>query len=171
MALTKGTNSYVLLSEADSYFEDRLDASDWQLAQDSLREQALVTATRILDEKRWKGVSVSETQALAFPRSGSYADPSRGVNIAFSNDYTFASTAETETSLGRDIQLLRKACYELAYHLLNNEGLTDSTGTVESIKVGPIELTEIRDSSTTKSIVNQYVSPMLRGSRYWRPGW
>lgn len=171
MALTKGTNSYVTLTEADSYFEDRLDASDWQLAPQSIREQALVTATRILEEKSWEGVSVSETQALAFPRSGSFADTSRGFSIAFTNDYAFPSSNETETSLGRDIQLLRKACYELAYHLLNNEGLTDNTGTVESIKVGPIELTEIRNASTAKTIVDQYISPMVRSGNYWRPGW
>lgn len=173
MSLAKGTNSYVTLNEADSYFEDRLDASAWQEASDLYREQALVTATRMLEQKDWEGVSVSETQTLAFPRSGSFYDPSRGVRQVFNTTYAFPSTTdETEGSLTRDIQLLRQACYELAYHLLNNEGLTDSTGTVESLKVGPIELTEIRNSSSSAHSVNTLINPMIRsGIHYWRPGW
>jgi len=171
MALVKGINSYVTLNEADSYFEDRLDAVAWTNANDELKEQALVTATSNLDQKEWLGISVSATQPLAFPRSGSFMDSSRGVRTLFSNTYSFVTTDETESTLARDIQMLRKATYELAYHLLNNEGLTDSTGTVESIKVGSIELTEIRNSSTTAKAVNSLVNPMLRNStRYWR-GW
>jgi len=171
MALVKGTNCYVNLNEADSYFEDRLDASAWQTASDTIREQALVTATAVLEEKEWLGISITEDQALAFPRSGSFVDPSRGYRQVFDNSYAFPSTDEVEATLPRDIRLLRRSCYELAYHLLNNEGLTDSTGTVESLKVGPIELTEVRNASTTPSVVNTLIYPMIRSSnRYWR-GW
>jgi len=171
MALVKGTNSYVTLNEADSYFDDRLDASAWDDASAFNREQALVTATNMLEDKEWLGVSVSGTQVLAFPRSGSFTDPSRGYRQVFTNDYSFVATDEVDTTLNRDIRLLRKACFELAYHLLNNEGLTDGTGTVESLKVGPIELTEVKNASTTSSTVNKVIRTMIRNSnRYWR-GW
>jgi hypothetical protein len=168
MALTKGVNSYVSTSEADSYFEDRLDVAAWIIAGDEMKEQALVTATRLLDQKRWHGSSVSADQALAFPRVGSFMDHARGLRIAFTSSYVFVATDETETSLKRDIRLVREATYELAYHLMNNEGLLDATGTITDIKVGPIQLKEIKDPSGVPSAVSRGITPMVRNSsRSW----
>lgn len=173
MALTKGLNSYVTLDEADSYFQDRLDSSSWVNTTSEKQEQSLVTATSLLEDFSWTGVVVDNGQNLAFPRSGSFFDKSRGGYVAFSGAYSFPSVTETETSLGRDIQLLRKAVYEMAYHLLNNEGLLDKTGSVTDIKVGPIELKEVIDASTTSTTTRKLIEPMLKsgGNRYWRGGW
>jgi len=168
MALTKGVNSYVTIGEADSYFEDRMDAAAWIVAGDEMKEQALVTATRLLDEKRWYGQVVSADQALAFPRRGSFRDLSRGVTASFTSSYTFVSTDETETSLKRDIRQLRAACYEMAYHLMNNDGLMDATGEITDIKVGPIELKDIKSVSKNPTAVSALIKPMIQGSgRNW----
>jgi len=170
MALIKGTNSYVTASEADSYFEDRLDVASWIQSGDDLKEQALITATNILDEMSWAGQVQNQNQSLAFPRAGSFMDTSRGLRIAFST-FTFVTTDEEEGSLGRDMRLVRRATYELAYHLVNNDGIMDRTGSVENIKVGSIEITEVQDASTFPSIVRKVVQPMLRNNtKYWR-GW
>jgi hypothetical protein len=170
MALLKGTNCYVTLSEADSYFEDRLDVAAWEDADCELKEQALTTATAILDDMAWAGQVKDIDQSLAFPRAGSFMDTSRGLRVSFST-YTFVTTDEEESSLKRDMRLLRKATYELAYHLVNNGGLMDRTGSVENIKVGSIEITEVQDASVFPSIVRKIVAPMLRNNtRYWR-GW
>ncbi|WP_347851785.1 DnaT-like ssDNA-binding protein [Planktomarina sp.] len=168
MALIKGVNSYVTTSEADSYFEDRMDAAAWIVMGDEMKEQALVTATRMLDQKRWHGSAVDADQTLAFPRQGSYRDSSRGVTASFTSTYTFVTTDETDTSLKRDIRQLRAACYELAYHLANNDGLLDSTGEIKEIKVGPIELKDIKETSKNPAAVSQLIKPMIQGSgRNW----
>lgn len=175
MALVKGTNSYVNLDEADSYFKDRTDVLAWDNADDTLKEKCLTTATLLLDELPWAGQAVKKDQNLAFPRSGSYRDNSRNLYIAFSGTYSFTADTdgeESETDLGRDLRLLRRATYELAYHLANNEGLLDRTGEIESIKVGSISLTDIKNTSVMPSVIRKIIEPMLRnnGSRYWR-GW
>jgi hypothetical protein len=67
MALVKGTNAYADVSDADSYFADRLDVAAWTSADSTMKAQALVTAAGILDQLPWTGTAVSENQALAFP--------------------------------------------------------------------------------------------------------
>jgi len=168
MSLLKGANSYVTLSEANSYFEDRLDAAAWDNTSSELREQALVTATRNLDEMSWQGSAVSESQALAFPRIGAFRDTSRGFKLAFTSSYTYSVTDEVETSLKRDIRLIRQATYELAYHLLNNDGLLDSTGEITDIKIGPISLKEIKEPSRIPRTVKRVIQPMtLNSGKSW----
>lgn len=171
MALTKGVNSYVTLGEANSYLEDRADASAWIESSDELKEQCLVTATSIIDEYKFEGAVVDANQDLAFPRSGFFMDQSRGMRQPFSS-YTFVTTDEVESDLKRDIRLLRRATYELAYHIINNDGLLDRTGTITDIKVGPIELKEVYDPSVTPSTIRSILNPLLKGggTRYWR-GW
>lgn len=168
MAITKGINSYVTLNEADSYFDNRLDVNAWLNADNQMKEQALVTATLQMDELSWAGQSQVSDQNLAFPRAGVFRDSSRGLNSTFSS-YTFVTTDEVETSLGRDIQLLRRATYELAFHLLNNEGLIDKTGDVQDIKVGSISLKKVYSASVLPNTIRKIVSPMLSGggSRNW----
>lgn len=169
MAIEKGVNSYVTLSEADSYFEDRLDAAGWVNAGSELQEQALVTATRMLDEMRWQGRVSDADQALAFPRVGAFQDDSRGLRLAFSSTYTYSADDETETDLNRDIRLIRQANYELAYHLLNNDGLLDSTGEITDIKVGPIALKEVKNPPKVPRTVRRVIKPMIRnsGKSWW----
>lgn len=147
MALTKGVNSYVTLAEAEAYFADRVDAVAWfELADDDRKSQALVTATTLLDSLNWDGQSVSETQPLAFPRRISFFDPRLGVDVC---------TDETPDRMN-------KATFELAYHLLNNSGILDETGTVESLQLGPISLETVKNASTIPSVVKRFINPMLR---------
>lgn len=154
MALVKDTNSYVDLAEANLYFGDRLDAAAWEDASDALKEQALVTATSMLDEQRWAGYAVSITQPLAFPRVGTYFDPRLGTEVIFD-----------DTVPNR----LIKATYEQAYHLLNNDGLLDITSSIDSLKVGPIELDNIRSAEKQSSTVKNLITPLLvnAGSSMW----
>jgi len=171
MALIKGVNSFVTLNEADSYLEDRADVAAWKNADDCLKETCLITATTLLDELPFEGGVVDIDQDLAFPRSGSFRDQSRGMRVSYST-YTFPTTDEADNTLKRDMRLLRRATYELSYHLINNEGLLDRTGSVTDIKVGSISLTEVQDASVFPRHIRKIVEPMLKGggTRYWR-GW
>ncbi|MDB4575343.1 hypothetical protein N9112_00105 [bacterium] len=155
MALVKGTNSYADLAEAEAYFADRLDVAAWESATDPQKEQALVTATSILDDMSWTGIAASESQLTAFPRIGEYFDPRLGLD-AFLD--------------GVDIpDRIVKATYELAYHFLNNDGILDSTGAVDSISVGPIKLEGIQSSGQIPSNVLRMVKPLRTngGSSVW----
>jgi hypothetical protein len=168
MAFTKGINTYVTLNEADSYFDNRLDVNAWLNADNQMKEQALVTATLQMDELPWGGQSRKIDQNLAFPRAGVFRDSSRGLHANFSS-YTFVTTDENENDLERDIRLLRRATYELALHLLTNEGLLDKTGDVQDIKVGSISLRKVYSASVLPNTIRKIVNPMLSGggSRSW----
>lgn len=159
MALVVGTNSYVDVDTAEAFFSDRLDVAAWVSADSTMKAQALVTASQMLNAVSWLGEAASESQLLAFPRSGSYLDPMLGKLV----------TLDSNVVPQRIIQ----ATMEQAYHLLNNDGLLDSNGTPSRIKVGPIELEGMRSSApplfsqAAKRIYGPLVSPFV-STTWWR---
>jgi hypothetical protein len=155
MALSKGTNSYVTVEEANAYFSDRLDVAAWSESNDPERSKALITATQILDSLEWAGVAVSDSQSLAFPREGSYFDPRLGSDISLSST--------------KAVTRINTATFELAYHLLNNDGLLDQTGDVTDLQIGSIQLSKVRRPSTLPMHVKTTIKPLLvnRGSNAW----
>jgi len=60
------SNSYVSVSDADTYFESRLNTSAW--TGDDDKKKALVMAAKRLQDEQWRGSRVDDTQALAWPR-------------------------------------------------------------------------------------------------------
>jgi hypothetical protein len=155
MALTKGTNSYVTVDEANSYFADRIDVAAWTDGSDTQKGQSLVTATSILDSFEWNGVAVSDSQSLAFPREGSYFDPRLGMDMSLQHNSA--------------VNRINTATYELAYHLLNNDGLLDQTGSVADLQIGNIKLDKVRKPDTLPSHVRALIRPLLvnRGASMW----
>jgi len=156
MAIEKGVNSFATVEEADAYFEDRLDVAAWDDAAEELKAKALVTATSVLNQLDWSGIAVSETQALAFPRKElSYLDSKLGYYTVMASDSV--------------PNMVVRATLELAYHLLNNDGLLDSSGSVRSIVVGPIQLEMISSPSVIPKTVSKLVRPLLqnRGAHSW----
>ena len=154
MALLKGTNSYLGLDEANEYLSDRVDVAAWLTASDDAKCQALVTATRVLDSMDWTGCVVDEKQALAFPRVGSYKDPKVGYVVQFG-----ATVPKRIT----------EATADLAYHLLNNDGLMDDTGGVKDLNVSTINLVGIVSPNLIPRDVSRKIQPLLlnNGSRSW----
>lgn len=71
--LTNAT-SYVSVAEADDYFEvDRAFTATWSALTTTEKEYLLGWSTRILDQKiKWKGTKDTTTQALEWPRDGTY---------------------------------------------------------------------------------------------------
>jgi hypothetical protein len=156
MALTKGVNSYATVAEADTYFTDRLDVAAWIAADALSKEQSLITATSLLDDTAWTGVAISQTQPLAFPRSGGYFDPKLGIAVTM----TTAVPQRVVTGV-----------IELAYHLLNNDGLLDDTGRVDSLNVGSIQLTKLTNPNRIPFIVKRLIKPLLcngGANTWWR---
>lgn len=172
MALVLGKNSYTTVDEADAYFEDRLDVSDWESASESLKEKAIVTASRWIDSFAFKGYATSDSQFLAWPRKGYFEDKERGRSVAFDEDYSFTElkTTDTETfleaftALPREFQLLKKAAWEQAYHLLNNESTLDTTsGSPSNIQVGNIVLQGLNEQGAPvrSKVTSTYLRPLL----------
>lgn len=155
MALAKGTNSYATVSEADSYFEDRLDVAAWTNASSTQKAQALVTATSFLNDLNWIGTAVSDLQTLAFPRSGMYFDPRLGMEISIDEAYI--------------PDRIITATYELAYHLLNNDGLLDDTGLVKNISLGSISLQNVINANKIPTHVKRIIKPLQEnnGNNFW----
>jgi hypothetical protein len=154
MALELNVNSYVELDEATTYFENRVDVAAWDEASEEMREKSLVSATLLLDTYEWIGYVVSESQPLAFPRTGEYYyDPRKGY----------------EVFLEGTPQAIKTAIYEIAYHLLNNDGLLDDTGGVDSISLGPIQLNKLSTPSKIPAWIYRTLRPLLArgGRREW----
>ena len=154
MALSKGTNSFATVSEADKYFEDRLDSAAWTAATAAQRAQALVTATSMLCELEWSGAASDSSQPLAFPRTGQFYDPMYGTVVELS---------------GSTPARVVRATYELAYHLLNNDGLLDETGGARDISVGTINLSLLQKPARIPQAIRKMVGPLLvnGGARIW----
>jgi len=166
MALVLNTNSYVTAVEADTYFDTRIDSANWFAAAIEIQEQALVTATQLVDDHAWIGSAISSTQALAWPRSSAiYFDDRLGIQI---------SVAEDEIP-----SRVKVSVYEQALHLINNEDLlAGTTQTFESISVGSISLTDsngdVNRTSIKPSVVMKSIRPLIRkgsggvGATWWR---
>jgi len=166
MALVLNTNSYVTIADADTYFETRIDSAEWEAADDETKEQALVTATQLIDERHWIGAAVSSSQALAWPRKNAiYYDPRMGQQITVANDEVPSQ--------------VKIAVYEQALHLVQNEDLlAQKIQTFESISVGSISLSDsnndVTKTSITPSIIIRPLRPLIRrdgigmGGSWWR---
>lgn len=166
MPLTVNTNSYVTETEADTYFETRIDSANWIAASTELRESALVTATLLIDDHAWIGAAVSSSQALAWPRNNAiYNDTRLGFNVTIGNTVIPSQVKE--------------AVYEQALHLIDNEDiLQGKTQTFESISVGPISISDSDSTSTIPmkpSLVLKKIRPLLNkayasgtGASWWR---
>ena len=166
MPLTVNTNSYVTETEADTYFETRIDSANWTAASTELRESALVTATLLVDDHAWIGAAVSSSQALAWPR-----------NNAIYNDTRMGATI----TIGKTVVPLqvKEAVYEQALHLVDNEDVLQGQGqTFESISIGSISLSDSNSSANIPvkpGLVLKKIRPLLNkayasgvGSSWWR---
>lgn len=70
MTLTVGTDTYISLGDADTYFANRLYSTIWTGADSADREKALRMAAKALDRESYLGKITSYTQTMAWPRSG-----------------------------------------------------------------------------------------------------
>lgn len=70
MTLTVGTDTYISVTDADTYFGNRLYSTAWTGADSGDKEKALRMAAKALDREAYAGTVTSQTQAMAWPRSG-----------------------------------------------------------------------------------------------------
>jgi hypothetical protein len=155
MALVKGENSFVTIEEAEDYMSGRIDVAAWVEATAEQKEAALISATTLLNEYPWLGTAVSDTQSCAFPRKITYFEPIVG------------KTVFIEGTPSRVI----KGCTETAYHMLNNDGLLDSTGKVDSLSIAGIKLVDIQNTSTLPALAEKLMKPLWTSRSSARMWW
>jgi hypothetical protein len=143
-------NSFVLLSEAASYMEGRLNSDSWDDATTDEQNRALVEATREISSiVGWCGRRVDDTQALAWPRYMAPI-PDSGSGWYFS---------ETEIP-----QAVKDATMELAFQFLV-AGTTDiaSLDSTLNVRVKTVDVL-----TTEYFEPNQRITGLKRYPRVWR---
>lgn len=160
MALTLLVNSY--LDSADGYLADN---PYWEAADTDTQEQALVDATRILDQNEWIGTAVTSSQSLAWPRTKlSFFDPVLALYVPVEQ--------------GEIPVRLQKAVAYLALHLVKYPAVTKGYDvTYDSISIGPISLTnsDAGGSSSPQtplipSEVQKLIAPLVFSQGYTAQG-
>lgn len=164
MALQEGINSYITAEDADTLLAHRADDAEWTAATTSAKEDALVTATRFIDENPWVGYAVSASQALGWPRlQAKHYDSKLGLYVTPADDEIPSR--------------LKQAVAELALYFIQNPGVYQNTGSVpESITVGPISITDTNSrtkNATIPGAVKSMIRPLLKkgvtgGQGWWR---
>lgn len=67
-------NAFIIIADADIYFSIAGN-STWGSAEDEPKQQAIIKATRYMEKRfsnRWRGLVMSSTQALSWPRNYVY---------------------------------------------------------------------------------------------------
>jgi hypothetical protein len=134
------SNSYVLLAEAESYFDDRINstaAGNWDTDSagvartDAAKSAALVTATRRIDEEQFFGYKASTLQALKWPRA----------NVT-DEDGNYYDTDEIPVPV-------KQATYLTALELLRADFLQeDYMGNFSYFQSGAVQIKQFTQSST-----------------------
>ena len=141
-------NSYVTLTEANTYFETVPDSSTWTDKTDDQKNRSLIAATRWIDTLNYYGSRCDNGQALKFPR----------------NNYKIDNVELTCTTIPNNIKY---AQYELARALANDTsavtGTTGKDGNFSEVQLGDLQVKYNTDSQGTGSINNiLYVYPWLQ---------
>ena len=126
-------NSYVTVSEANSYFATRLHSEAWE--NESSQASALITATSQLDWYiQFKGTQTTSTQALKWPR----ADVTRP-----------DGTEVSDSIIPNDVKV---AVYELALSSLVGDRTADNPlAGIEQVKAGSLMIkADNGDAHSTK---------------------
>ena len=149
-ATIKGANanSYVTLTEANSYFETVPDSSTWTDKTDDQKNRSLIAATRWIDTFVFYGDRCDSGQSLKFPRNNYQVD---GVELS-------CSTIPLN---------VKYAQFELARALANEtDAMTGNRGTdgnFSEVKLGDIEVKYNTESQGIGAVNNIFdVYPWLQ---------
>ena len=132
-------NSYVTLTEANTYFETVPDSSTWTNKTDDQKKRSLISATRWIDTLVFYGDRCDDGQALKFPRNNYQVD---GVELACS----------------KIPNNIKYAQYELARALANDTdaitGTTGKEGNISEAKLGDLAVKFSTSSQGVGSVNN-----------------
>lgn len=153
MAVVVGTDVYLSVAAADTYWSDR-NNSTWAAATAAAKEKALREATQYLDGKyKFIGALSVYTQLLAWPRSGAEITTGNFTGAYYDN-VTIPPQIES-------------ACAELALEALSArlQPVAARGGAIKKEKVDVIEVEymDFAPSQTTYSFVTSLMSGLIIG--------
>ena len=149
-------NSYITLARAEQIWDDqweRREHYDAVTDEDDI-DDALVSATALLELLDWDGITSVAGQDLAWPRDLTVSASKPGNN-----------TGRPITIDGTTPREIEFAQAELAFHLLQNPGLLTDTGgilTNSSLQAGAIQLDGLVGASTIPRHVINPIRKYLR---------
>lgn len=137
MALVVGTNSYVTVAEADTYFGDRFGADDWLALTEEVKEQLLISAMPLLETYcDWSGEKTDDEQVLEFPRNGDTVVP----------------------------QAIKNGQCELALAVNTAGGVTSSSSAnLKVLKADTVQMEWMDNITKVQPYYNDYVISFLKG--------
>ena len=165
-------NSYMTLSEADTFVEAMISSSDvskWTTGNDDSRNRALAAAAQRLDRERFLGARATDTQALQWPRTG-VRKPDTYVNT-YATGFPFRISDDyfTDTEIPDQV---KRAQIEMAVYLKNNvDGI--SLGGLEdfkNVKIGSLDVTPDKTGAIGADRVPPMFERYLTGLRISGPG-
>ena len=157
--------AFISAADASTYHTARGNAAWAALASDTVREQMLRKATDYMQQiykLRWKGVPVTTTQALDWPRayvSREYVYSTAGTPPSSIDGTLWWPSDEVPTAVAR-------ACAELALRAIDGDLAEDLDVPVTSETVGPISVTYAAGARQTKTYraIDAMLSPFLEGT-------
>lgn len=137
MSLTVGVDSYISLTDANTYFNSRYNSGEWALLEDSVKETLLKSAVRVIDVYcDFKGWKTDEDQLLEFPRNDE--DIPENIKIA--------------------------QC-EIAFAIYNNENINDEKeAQLTKLKVDIIEFNWSDLKMKTSTLYSDFTKALLKKS-------
>lgn len=152
MALIVGTNSYISVVDATTYFNDSLSSGDWAGVDPDTQSQSLITATRMLDRATWQGSKTVAAQALQWPRTG--------VTDRYSNPVD---------SVAVPPQVINATC-ELALAIVLDptvQTVKNQNSNIKTIKAGPAEVTFMRPvvAGRFPTIIQELIGQFLSAAK------
>ena len=145
-------NSYATELEAETYMESRLHKDAWDDAGGDEKKAALVWAGRLIDRTiRFNGTKVSESQSMAWPRSG------------LTDESGFSVSEASVPQIIKDLQV------ELAFLLLSTDRTKESDAAaagLTSLRAGPVSLS-FKDEIEIKQVPDTLLA-MLPTEWVWR---
>lgn len=125
MALVVGTNCYIARADAITYFTDLIHGADFLGATTTIQDQALISATAMLDRQEWVGSKTGDPQALDWPRTGVSDPEGVAVDSATVPQFIKDATCELALALIQDLRVQTNA---------------DTSKNIKSLKAGPAEI-------------------------------
>jgi hypothetical protein len=152
MVLVVGTDTYITIAEANSYWSDR-NNSIWSAAIDADKEKALRESTQYLDNAySYIGTHPLDTQLLAWPRNSAFVLSGNLKGVLYDSNVVPPQ--------------IKAACAELALDALSGRlrATQERGGAIKREKVDVIEIeySDFAPSQKTFDFVTLILKPLLR---------
>jgi len=157
MALEVGVNCYITRADAVTYFTDLIHGADFISATTTVQDQALVTATKMLDRQEWMGSKTSDSQDLDWPRTGVTDPEGNAVASDVVPQFILDATCELALALIQDLTVQTNS---------------DTSTNIKALKAGSAEIQYFRGESGPRfpTIIHELIGHYLSGaSAYTSP--